>query len=103
VQDTTKTGLILLVDKNFKNYTSSMTSRKTPHESEPLEELTETGRRLLEEAAQSFKKKTAGLKDKTVSELSDDLKDYVKTNPIKSVLIAAGAGFLLGWIFKRDK
>ena len=80
-----------------------MSTRKTPHENEPLEELTETGRVLLEEAAKKFKRKTAGLKDKTVSELSDDLKGYVKENPIKSILIAAGAGLLLGWFLKRDK
>jgi ElaB/YqjD/DUF883 family membrane-anchored ribosome-binding protein len=37
---------------------------------------------------------------KDMSELSDDVAEYVRDNPGKSILIAAGVGFLLGVAFR---
>ena len=58
---------------------------------------------FFEEAVRSFKKKTSGLKDKSLHELSGDLKGYVREHPYRSLLMAVGAGFLLGLILKRNK
>ncbi len=35
-----------------------------------------------------------------VDDVVEDVNDYVRTNPGKSILIAAGAGFLLGLLFR---
>ncbi len=56
---------------------------------------------FVDEALHSFQKKAADFKEKTLDELSDDLKTYVKENPLQSVMIAVGAGLLLGLFLKR--
>jgi ElaB/YqjD/DUF883 family membrane-anchored ribosome-binding protein len=56
---------------------------------------------FVEEALHSFQKKATDFKEKNLDELADELKTYVKENPLQSVLIAAGAGLLLGLFLKR--
>jgi ElaB/YqjD/DUF883 family membrane-anchored ribosome-binding protein len=34
-------------------------------------------------------------------EVLDNAKHYVRTNPVKAVLISAGIGFALGFLFRR--
>jgi len=37
---------------------------------------------------------------KDAADLTDDVNSYVRENPGKSILIAAGAGFLLGMLLR---
>lgn len=62
------------------------------------------------EASQVAKEKTVeGLKQgydrvrKDVDDLNADLNTYVRDNPGRSVLIAAGLGFVLGMLVRRDR
>ena len=43
-----------------------------------------------------------GRVEKDLTRLSEDVNDYVRDNPAKAVLIAAGVGFLLGLVFKSS-
>lgn len=58
---------------------------------------------FVEEVLDTLKKKTAHLKDKSLSEHSEGLKSYIRKHPIRSVFIAAGIGYLLSSFLKRNK
>lgn len=64
-----------------------------------LSEGWENARGMMEEKSEAWKEKAAELKTKTVSELGGDLQAYVRKNPAKSVLFAAGIGFLVALLF----
>jgi ElaB/YqjD/DUF883 family membrane-anchored ribosome-binding protein len=55
---------------------------------------------LFEEKAQTVKAKASELSDKSVGEITDDVKGYIRRNPLKSVGIAVGCGLLLGMIMR---
>jgi len=40
---------------------------------------------------------------KDVKRVSGDVSEYVRENPGKSLLMAAGVGFLIGLLFRRDR
>jgi ElaB/YqjD/DUF883 family membrane-anchored ribosome-binding protein len=46
-------------------------------------------------------KETYTRASKNLARLNQDLNEYVSDNPRRSVLIAAGVGFLVGWIVLR--
>lgn len=58
--------------------------------------LRELGATLKETVEQKFDE----LKDNSL-EARDRVEDYVREKPVKSLLIAAGAGVLLGYLFRR--
>jgi ElaB/YqjD/DUF883 family membrane-anchored ribosome-binding protein len=68
-------------------------------------------RREAERATQAAKQKVdtavAGLREqygkvsKGVGSFAEDVADYVRDNPARSLLIAAGVGFLVGLLFRR--
>lgn len=60
----------------------------------------ESAREIIEEQASKLKDK---VEDIDVEELPSELKAYVKKNPWKSAAIAAGIGFLIGYIAKSTK
>lgn len=73
------------------------------HKSEPFEEFAHKSGAFFDDILSAVKKKTATLKEKKLDELSDDVKAYVRKHPFQSVLMAAGAGFILAWLLKRRK
>ena len=84
---------------------------------EKLSEVSQVaGKKLQEvkvqagEASQVAREKAAeGLKhgyervQKDLDDLSSDVNAYVRDNPGRSVLVAAGLGFVLGMLLRRDR
>ena len=78
---------------------------------ERYQKVAEEMRREAERAAQAAREKVAsamgGLKQhystaqKHMSTWGEDLSDFVRDNPGRSLLIAAGVGFLVGLLFRR--
>ena len=79
---------------------------------ERYQKVAEEMRREAERATQAAREKVdaavAGVKhqygkvSKRVGSMSEDVADYVRDNPGKSLLIAAGVGFLVGLLFRRS-
>jgi ElaB/YqjD/DUF883 family membrane-anchored ribosome-binding protein len=57
----------------------------------------ESAREIIEEQATKLKAK---VDDLNVEELPGELKSYIKKNPWKSAALAAGLGFLIGYVAK---
>jgi ElaB/YqjD/DUF883 family membrane-anchored ribosome-binding protein len=78
---------------------------------ERYQKVAEEMRREAERATKAAREKVdsavSGLKgqygkvSKHVNSLSEDVSDYVRDNPGRSLLIAAGVGFLIGLLFGR--
>lgn len=62
----------------------------------------ESARHLWEENADMLREKANELSDKSFEEVTEDVKFYVRRNPIRSIGITFGIGFLLGYILKSD-
>ncbi len=79
---------------------------------ERYQKVAEEMRREAERATQAAREKVdtavAGLRQgygkvsKNVGNLTEDLADFVRDNPARSLLIAAGIGFLVGLLFRRS-
>lgn len=71
------------------------------------EDVRELGRVAKEAAGETYQdaKSRAGdyveRKKQRVSEFEDQMVEYVRQQPVKSILIAAGAGALLGFLLSR--
>jgi ElaB/YqjD/DUF883 family membrane-anchored ribosome-binding protein len=52
-------------------------------------------------AAGSLEKNAASLDEKSLEQLGDDAREYVRKSPGTAIAIAAGAGFLLARLFRR--
>lgn len=59
----------------------------------------ESAREIIEEQAAKLKDK---VEDIEVEELPGEIKAYIKKNPWKSAAIAAGLGFLVGYLAKSN-
>lgn len=70
---------------------------------ELLSDGLETAKESIEEGSKVFKEKAKIFSEKTVKEISDDARSYVRKNPLKSVAIAAGVGLLIGLFLKSDR
>jgi ElaB/YqjD/DUF883 family membrane-anchored ribosome-binding protein len=78
---------------------------------ERYQRVAEEMRREAERATQATRQKVEnamgqlrdgyGKVSKRVGDLSDDVSDYVRDNPGKSLAIAAVVGFLIGLLFRR--
>jgi ElaB/YqjD/DUF883 family membrane-anchored ribosome-binding protein len=78
---------------------------------ERYQKVAEEMRREAERAAQAAREKVetamGGLRQgyakvqKNVTTWGEDLSDFVRDNPGRSLLIAAGVGFLVGLLFRR--
>jgi len=67
------------------------------------EEVQDVGAYIRELGASlkdTIEEKLGELKDDSL-EARDRVEDYVREKPVKSLLIAAGAGILLGFLFRR--
>ncbi len=60
----------------------------------------ESAREIIEEQASKLKDK---VDDLDVEELPGEIKAYIKKNPWKSAAMAAGLGFLIGYVAKSTK
>lgn len=69
-----------------KASTSTKSKSATETAEENLEHVVEVSKEYLEKA-----------KHTTIADLQKEVGNYVKSNPEKSLLIAAGIGFLLGF------
>ena len=79
---------------------------------ERYQKVAEEMRREAERATQAAREKvdTAvkgiragyGKVSKNVGTVTEDVADYVRDNPGRSLLIAAGVGFLIGLLFRRS-
>ncbi len=71
------------------------------------EELRDRSQRVREQAREQYKVRSAQMQDvyargrKEAEYRLDDVNDFVRHKPGTSILIAAGAGFLLGLIVRR--
>lgn len=61
-----------------------------------------SARGILDERSEAIKEKATEMSDKTLNELANDLKAYIRRHPFKSMGIAAGAGVLLGFLLKSN-
>ena len=72
------------------------------------EEMRREAERASKAAREKVETAVSGLRQgygkvrKDASRLTEDVTDYVRDNPGKSVLIAAVVGFLLGLLFRRS-
>jgi len=57
--------------------------------------------KLSAEAKKGYTKVKAKVQEVDVQEVHDDLIEYVKRNPAKSILIALGVGFAVGYLVRR--
>ena len=79
---------------------------------ERYQKVAEEMRREAERATQAAREKVDsavkgiragyGKVSKNVGSFTEDAADYVRDNPGKSLLIAAGVGFLIGLLFRRS-
>jgi ElaB/YqjD/DUF883 family membrane-anchored ribosome-binding protein len=79
---------------------------------ERYQKVAEEMRREAERATQAAREKVdtavAGIRQgygkvsKNVGGIAEDVADYVRDNPGRSLLMAAGVGFLLGLLFRRS-
>jgi ElaB/YqjD/DUF883 family membrane-anchored ribosome-binding protein len=79
---------------------------------ERYQKVAEEMRREAERAAQTAREKVDsavkgirqgyGKVSKNVGTFTEDVADYVRDNPGRSLLIAAGVGFLIGLLFRRS-
>jgi ElaB/YqjD/DUF883 family membrane-anchored ribosome-binding protein len=65
------------------------------------ERATQAAREKVDAAVSGVKQQYAKV-SKRVGSVSEDVADYVRDNPGKSLLIAAGVGFLVGLLFRRS-
>ena len=65
------------------------------------ERATQAAREKVDAAVSGVKQQYAKV-SKRVGTVSEDVADYVRDNPGKSLLIAAGVGFLVGLLFRRS-
>lgn len=77
---------------NEKNYTESSGIRQKTHDS--VDKIMNKAERIEE----SSREEIARLKEKIIS-MRENVDGYIKKNPEKSVLIAAGVGAVVGAIF----
>ena len=78
---------------------------------ERYQKVAEEMRREAERATQAAREKVDsavkgiragyGKVSKNVGSVTEDVADYVRDNPGRSLLIAAGVGFLIGLLFRR--
>ncbi len=73
---------------------------KESHVADAAGELLNEGKKLVNELYADGVKKVCGAED-IVKEYSDELLVKVKENPLTSVLIAAGVGFLISSFLKK--
>ena len=57
--------------------------------------------KLYAEAKKGYAKVKAKVQEVDVKEVRDDVVDYIRRNPGKSILIAIGVGFALGFLVRR--
>lgn len=57
-------------------------------------------RRAIEARAELVREKAGEMSEKSVGELSEDLKSYIRANPYRAMGYAVGLGVLLGIIFR---
>jgi ElaB/YqjD/DUF883 family membrane-anchored ribosome-binding protein len=57
--------------------------------------------KLYAEAKKGYAKVKAKVQEVDVKEVRDDVVDYIRRNPGKSILIAIGVGFALGYLVRR--
>jgi ElaB/YqjD/DUF883 family membrane-anchored ribosome-binding protein len=57
--------------------------------------------RLSAEIKKGYAKVKAKVQEVDIREVRDDVVDYVKRNPGRSVLIAFGVGFAIGYLVRR--
>ena len=57
--------------------------------------------KLYTEAKKGYAKVKAKVQEVDVKEVRDDVVDYIRRNPGKSILIAIGVGFALGFLVRR--
>lgn len=75
-------------------------SHNRAHVAEAASELLNEGRKLAHEIYEDSLHKAGDVQD-NAKEYSDELLNKVKENPLASVLIAGGIGFLLSILFKK--
>ena len=70
---------------------------------EILSESLKSAKEILQEKTDEVKKKASDINSKSLGDMADGVSGYVKKNPVKSLLIAAGVGLALGYLLKGDK
>jgi ElaB/YqjD/DUF883 family membrane-anchored ribosome-binding protein len=85
-------------EESIKDIIEEVTAKGKALLSDGLEEA----REIFDEKKEYLREKASELKDKKVSEVAADVKEFVKENPWTSVGIALGLGLLLGKILKSD-
>lgn len=68
---------------------------------EAYDKAKENLEKLTVEVKKGYSKVKAKVQEVDVKEVRDDVVDYVKRNPGKSVLIALGVGFAIGYLVRR--
>ena len=88
-------------------------SRSEFHMSELAETTQEYGRKIAEAASQArdyvgekatiVGEKLKDLQNKDISEIADEAKEYARRKPGQALLIAAGAGLILGFLLRGGR
>jgi ElaB/YqjD/DUF883 family membrane-anchored ribosome-binding protein len=67
-----------------------------------VKDVADSARERYEDATQNVKRGYVKAR-REAERIGNDVNDYVKENPGKSILIAAGVGFLLGLLIGRNR
>lgn len=94
-------GLTKDVTKSY-NRVSSDVRKGAERASAELRKSAEAARERAQETAESVREGYAKVRSQA-GDLSEQVSSYVRENPGKSVLMAAGVGFLLGLLFRGNR
>jgi ElaB/YqjD/DUF883 family membrane-anchored ribosome-binding protein len=87
------------VQDRYKKASKDM-RRNAERASRELKRTAEVAKEQYQDAAESVRKGYTKARKET-TRIAQDVSEYVRENPGKSVLIAAGVGFLLGLVLRR--
>ena len=89
-------------DKTFKDKTEKLISEIREKGKHLLTEGLEGAKDVFAEKKKTMKLKAGELQDKSIDEISDDVKVFVRRKPFQSLAMALGVGVLLGFLIKSD-
>jgi ElaB/YqjD/DUF883 family membrane-anchored ribosome-binding protein len=89
---------------HVKNRVRAAVNEEAPTISEGLQTAANAAKRLAGDSVDAVRETAQEFIDQgryKVQEVGDNMEEHVRDQPVKSVLIAAGIGFVLGMFFTR--
>ena len=87
-------------DKSAKDVVNKVLSDVSQKGKTLFHEGWDSAKQALQENAENLKVKAGEFSEKSVDEISEEVKTFVQKKPLQTVMIAVGLGFILGFLFK---